>query len=354
MQRIGMLDSPSRRRVAVTIRDLGSRSEHGRWPALWNPEALRSSIAVVKAATRVGGDRTGLTAVPPARRWDWLSSDALASMPPARVGSEEAASVAGHIVLRDGRRVTVAPLTEGARDRFQQFVRDLSPTSRAMRFHASFREAPESLLRELLRTDRNPNVAWVAQEHGCDGPIVAEARFVVVDGEGEVALAVSDGWQRQGLGRALLLRLLRHAEVSGIQRVRAFVRRDNEPMLRLASSTGLEMRALPDDPSVAVAEMRLEATTGRARPAGRSQLLRSRDGVVPALARSRASQVIGWIRAFGLPTVAAIVLPGGLLVAVVAGLTHFRRRHNARPRGGAETSEAANWSCASTGAVKCT
>jgi ribosomal protein S18 acetylase RimI-like enzyme len=343
MQLVGMLDSPSIRRVAAAIRDLGSRSERGRWPALRNPDALRSSSAVVNAAARVGGDRAVLTDVAPARCSHWHSSpDSLASLPPARVGCEEPAPVVGVILLRDGRRVTVAALTEGARDRFQQFVRDLSPTSRAMRFHASFHEAPESLLRELLRADRNPNVSWVAQEYGCDGPIVAEARFVVADGEGEIALAIADGWQRQGLGRALLLQLLRHAEVSGIRRIRAYVRRDNEPMLRLASSTGFDMHALPDDPSVTVAEHRLEATTSRARPAGRGQLLRSRDGAVPALARARAAQVIGWIRAFGLPTVAAIVLPGGFLVAAVAGLTHFRRRRTALPSASAKSFEAAN------------
>jgi GNAT superfamily N-acetyltransferase len=353
MQRIGMLDSLSVRRVAATIRDLGSRSERGRSPALRNPKAVRASVAVVKGASRDGDDRAVLTVVTPVRRWDWHSpSDALGSMPPAPVGPEESASD-GPIELGDGRRVTVAPLTEGARDRFQQFVRDLSSTSRAMRFHAAFREAPESLLRELLRTDRNPNVAWVAQEDGCDGPIVAEARFVVADGEGEVALAVADSWQRQGLGRALLLRLLRHAEVSGVQRVRAFVRRDNEPMLRLANSTGLEMHALPDDPSITVAERRLGATSGRARPVGRRRLLRSRDVAVPAPARLRPAQIAGWIRAFGLPTVAAIVLPGGLLVAVVAGLAHFWRRRSARPGDSADTAAAANWSRDTTGAVKC-
>jgi RimJ/RimL family protein N-acetyltransferase len=253
--------------------------------------------------------------------------------------------------LNDGRHVSLGPLTEGAQARFQQFLRDLSPTSRAMRFHAGFQEAPESMLRELLRTDQNPNVAWVAQEFECDGPIVAEARFVVADGEGEIALAVADDWQRQGLGRALLLRLLRHAQDSGIHRVRAYVRRDNETMLRLATSTGFALHAVPDDPSLAVAERRLEATAGRARPPGRGLVLRSQDGTEPAPARSSARQVARWIRDYGLPTAAAIVLPGGLLVAAVAGLTRFQRRRSVRLGGGAETSRTGHWTCDTTGAV---
>jgi GNAT superfamily N-acetyltransferase len=54
----------------------------------------------------------------------------------------------------------------------------------------------------------------------------------------EVAVAVSDPWQRRGVGTALLHRLTERARDEGIQRFSAEVLAENEPMLELAAALG--------------------------------------------------------------------------------------------------------------------
>ena len=283
MQFIGTLDWPYVRRATAAMRALSARLEH-----------------------------------PPA------SSSRGAGMS-GTVGPAALAPDPGCIPLRDGRRVTVRPLEPAAAARFQQFIRDLSPAARTQRFHSAFREAPASLIRALIPDDHNGQVAWVAQECAREGPIVAEARYATADGEAEFALAVADAWRRQGLGRALLSGLLRRAAVSGIRRVWGYVRRDNEPMLRLAANAGFELHISPDDPSILIAEQHLEGAAGFYPAAAGRPLTLLPKRAMRVLLPSLTAQARRWIRAYRLPIFAALLVPGGMLVAVMVALARLWR-----------------------------
>jgi len=251
--------------------------------------------------------------------------------PMLRDGSASPESPQGGCVpLADGRLVTIHSLGPSFAAHLEQFIRELSPQARAMRFHSAFREPPAALLEALIPTDQNPQVAWVVQECARDGSIVAEARYAAVAGEAEFALVVGDAWRRQGLGRALLSGLLRRAAAAGIGRMWGYIRRDNEPMLQLATSAGFELRSLADDPTVVVAERRIEAGATPGPSASRRGLDVPAGRAISALAPSRLKRTLRWMRAYGLPVVAALVLPGGLLVAAAAGVMRLWRRRSAR------------------------
>jgi len=149
------------------------------------------------------------------------------------------------LVLADGRGVQVRPVRPGDAAAEQAFVTALSPTSRRRRFHGALKQLPTSVLRAMTAIDFRHHVALVAESDCADGAprLVADARYVRDDdGGAEFAVAVADDWQGQGLGRALLQRLGRHARLSGVATLRGSVLVDNGPMLALVRSLGAHLR----------------------------------------------------------------------------------------------------------------
>jgi acetyltransferase len=166
-------------------------------------------------------------------------------------------------VLGDGSPLLVRPLATRDAELLQDFVRDLSVASRYQRFQGGMRELGPDLLARLVRFDyrRSMGIAAIVFEHGYRR-MIGEARYApALDDSGAVdfALAVSDAWQRQGIGRLLLDRLLRHAERSGIERIQGDVLHANTAMLALARQAGFAVRSHPDGAWLA----RVERTLGR-------------------------------------------------------------------------------------------
>jgi RimJ/RimL family protein N-acetyltransferase len=165
--------------------------------------------------------------------------------------------------LADGRRVLVRPVLPQDRDAEQAFVAGLSPASRFRRFHVGLRTLPPALLQKLTEIDHRSHVALVAQPGSDDDgdvepPIVADARYVraLDDDVAEFAVAVADGWQRQGLGQQMLERLARHAARHGVRRLVGDVLVDNAPMIALVARLNGELQSRNDEPGVLLATFR--------------------------------------------------------------------------------------------------
>lgn len=98
-------------------------------------------------------------------------------------------------------------------------------------------------------------VALIAVHHD---PATGEDRAVALanlltEGDlGEVALLVEDGWQRRGLGTALLRRLTAYAARGGVRAVTAHSGADNAAMLRTLRRLGETRASLPDGGLVSV------------------------------------------------------------------------------------------------------
>ena len=145
-------------------------------------------------------------------------------------------------VLTDGRSVRVRPLSERDEDAEQAFFGGLSAASRFRRFHVGLRDLPPAMLHAMTHIDQQQHVALVA-EH--DERIVADARYVRLadSGDADFAVAVADDWQRQGLGRLLVERLLQHARAQGVRGLVGDVLWDNRPMIAMVRELGGEFIA---------------------------------------------------------------------------------------------------------------
>src|SRR5436190_6670477 len=100
------------------------------------------------------------------------------------------------------------------RDAFQAFVQGMSQETRTNRFFSPVRELSPAVLEALTEPDHIRHVGLVAVE---DGQIVGEARYVQLghSGRGEFAIAVTDQWQRRGIGARLLGALQSAARSAG-------------------------------------------------------------------------------------------------------------------------------------------
>jgi acetyltransferase len=131
------------------------------------------------------------------------------------------------------------------------FIRELSPQSKRLRFHAAVRELPPATLRRLATPDAQRQIVAIATVDAGQGErCVGEAHSAVVDDAAdthEFGLSVADDRRRRGLGSALLERLLCQARRAGVRWLRGDVVRDNLPMLALARRLGFAVTRHPHD-----------------------------------------------------------------------------------------------------------
>jgi RimJ/RimL family protein N-acetyltransferase len=151
----------------------------------------------------------------------------------------------GEVGLRDGTRVRVRPIGPEDKDRLRVGLHQLSPASRYHRFHAAVSELSDEQLRYLTEIDQVNHLAWIALDPTLPGePAVGVARcirFPENPGTAEVAVTVLDAYQGRGLGTLLLGLLSRSAAGQGIGTFRAYVREDNDAMLRIFRDLGAEV-----------------------------------------------------------------------------------------------------------------
>lgn len=164
----------------------------------------------------------------------------------------QAAALEGRWTAPDGTAVTIRGIRPGDAAREARFVRELSDRSRRLRFMDALRELTPRQVERFTQPDPRHELALVALVHGVaretdqpadrdvDERIVAVARYVVDAGsqDCEFAIVVADAWQRCGLGRQLLGRLVELARGGGLARIRGTVLAENAAMLGLARRLG--------------------------------------------------------------------------------------------------------------------
>jgi RimJ/RimL family protein N-acetyltransferase len=120
----------------------------------------------------------------------------------------------------------------------------LGAESRYRRFHAIVSELTPQALDRLTDVDHWHSEALIAWSPLPRAPIgvaryVRCAEFDVA----ELAVAVTDAWQRRGVGTRLTAALRLRAQAAGIRRFRASVLADNRAALALARGLGTELVA---------------------------------------------------------------------------------------------------------------
>ncbi len=162
----------------------------------------------------------------------------------------------------DGTAVTIRPIGPADAQLLQEFVRALSPESRYLRFMGPLRELGPNMLARFTRIDFDRDMALVAISHqaGSDA-LVGVSRYAANGSSGscEFAVVVADEWQRRGLGRQLLTRLIDVARAHRLITMSSDILAVNAPMLALAHVLGFELDAAQHDRVVTRATLRLQA-----------------------------------------------------------------------------------------------
>jgi RimJ/RimL family protein N-acetyltransferase len=144
--------------------------------------------------------------------------------------------------LDDGTRVLFRPITPGDKERLQQGLQRLSPTSRYMRFFRHVDRFTDEELRYLTEIDMTDHVAWVAiLPDEPDRPGVGVARWIRMDddpGLAEGAVTVIDDYQDRGIGSTLLYLAARSALERGVRAFRVYAMGDNRKVMDLLADLG--------------------------------------------------------------------------------------------------------------------
>jgi acetyltransferase len=155
--------------------------------------------------------------------------------------------------LADGTDVTIRPIRPEDAQIEREFVRGLSPESRYLRFMYGLRELTPAMLVRFTQIDYDLEMALIAVvSRGGQEREVAVARYVTNPDHRscEFAIVVADAWQRKGIGRRMMERLIEIARVRGLETMEGEVLAQNRDMLELAEGLGFNIGGVTGDESV--------------------------------------------------------------------------------------------------------
>lgn len=160
--------------------------------------------------------------------------------------------------LADGTDLTLRPVLPGDNERIASGQVEFSRETLYRRFMSP--SGPSiALMNYLFEVDYVHHFVWVLTD-GLDGPVVADARFVVDEQDpslAEVAFIVGDQYQGRGIGNLLMDALIVAAHVSGVQRFCAQVLSENVAMRAILDKFGAGWTR--DEPGVVATEFAVPA-----------------------------------------------------------------------------------------------
>ena len=151
---------------------------------------------------------------------------------------------------KDGTLVTIRPIRPEDVRIEQDFVRNLSPESRYMRFMNTIREVSPAQLVRLTQIDYDREMAFVAtfDDHGSEKEVGVVRYATNPDGEScEFAIVVADDWQGKGLARRLMGVLIDTARSAGLKYMHGDFLAENARMLAFVASLGFVLSVHPED-----------------------------------------------------------------------------------------------------------
>ena len=152
--------------------------------------------------------------------------------------------------LPAGEPVMVRAISPQDADCLQAYIRNLSVPSRRNRFLGAVSELAASELDRLTHMNGPRELALIAFARlGGETAMIAEAVQVIAPESQrcEIALSVTDAWQRKGVGTLLLSNMERSARLLGARYLVGDVLRTNDAMKGLAGKTGFAIRGPSKD-----------------------------------------------------------------------------------------------------------
>jgi GNAT superfamily N-acetyltransferase len=138
----------------------------------------------------------------------------------------------------DTAEITIVPLRRGERAAVAEVFDGLGERSRRLRFAGPKPRLTERELEHLVDVDGDHHMALVARDETGAVGIARWVRDPVDRTAAEIAFAVVDRVQREGVGSQLVAELRRRALRAGIARLHGSVAFGNEPALALLRRLG--------------------------------------------------------------------------------------------------------------------
>lgn len=153
------------------------------------------------------------------------------------------------VALHDGRQAIIRPIRREDAAATAAFFEGLSSSSKHYLFLGGIPRLSDAALERLCDPAHADDMAYVATTADAPAREIGVCRYAGADSElgAEIAVAVADDWQHQGLGRLLLERLIAYAREHGVRRLYSMDAVTNEPMRRLARELRFVERADPND-----------------------------------------------------------------------------------------------------------
>ncbi len=150
----------------------------------------------------------------------------------------------GSITIRNGRGILIRPIVPSDGPLIMDLFSRISPQSIFQRFLRQIHSLPEDLLHHFTHVDYESDFALVAiaSEGGKDA-VIAVGRYAHDPHEDvtDLAIAVRDDWQHQGLGKPLLEKVVTIAREHGIHCFVSMMDPGNAVMEKILRDLGYEV-----------------------------------------------------------------------------------------------------------------
>lgn len=163
-------------------------------------------------------------------------------------------------VAPNGAHLTLRRVTPGDIDRMLAFVESLSYSTRYFRYGHGDAQFSRDHMARVCADDGTGSVHWLATRPGAAGEeVIGSARVVFSQGSRtcELAIAVKDDWQSQGIGKRLVELLLDGARRAGQTEVRARILGTNRAMIHFMEGRGFAICDSAEGPWVKIAVCKL-------------------------------------------------------------------------------------------------
>lgn len=160
-----------------------------------------------------------------------------------------------------GAAVTIRPLRPDDVGIEREFVTGLSPETRHNRLLGGAIRVTDDYVRRLTHLDWTREAALAAIVMlGDTETIIGVARYAVEPDseECEFAIVIADAWQKRGIGRRMLEKLIAVARRRGLKRMVGETFATNESMLQLLRRLGFTLARHPHEATLTRATLRLD------------------------------------------------------------------------------------------------
>lgn len=153
----------------------------------------------------------------------------------------------------EGERLKIRPVSPKDDDAVLELYYSLSQETVYFRFFLSKKNVPKSRVRRYTRIDYERNFALVVERP--NGKLIGIGRFIV-DKEDpkavEMAIVMTDTYQRKGIGSLLIKYLTVIAREKGIERIYATLLADNYKILKTINKLGFKFKKYLEDGDIRV------------------------------------------------------------------------------------------------------